>query len=316
MHRIRINNRDPRYDGNGDMVDAHDGCLEYFAGRFYWYGTAYADTDGFSEANAFRVYSSPDLEQWTPHGEILPERPNGVYYRPYVKYCPATAQYVLWYNWYPSLWNGQYGVAVSSTPQGSFRIVNDSAAVRYAQPGDLGMFTDDDGAGYLIYTSIAEDHGISIERLSADYCSSTGESSGIISRGDEACALFRRGANYYALFDTCCCFCPNGSGAKVFTASAPLGPYTFRTNINRKISPCGDVPIINAQQAHIARFPSARGPLWVWIGDRWGSRSDGIKGHDLQFWSAPLEFADDGSIAPLRWVNEWTFETDDSEGRP
>jgi hypothetical protein len=309
MSRLaHVNNRDPRYDASGAIVDAHDGGLEYFAGRFYWYGTAYGATDGFSAANAFRVYSSPDLTRWTPHGDILPDRPAGVYYRPHVAYCAATARYVLWYNWYPTLWEGQYGVAVSETPQGPFRIVGERVAVRHAQPGDHGLFVDDDGAAYLIYTSIAEGHAISVERLTPDYCASAGESSGLLSRGDEACALFKRGATYYALFDSCCCFCPWGSGAKVFTAASPLGPYTFRGNINRQPSPCGDVPIINAQQAHVARLPSTGGPLYTWTADRWGSRLDGVKGHDFQFWSAPLEFADDGSIAPLRWVNEWSFE--------
>jgi hypothetical protein len=85
----------------------------------------------------------------------------------------------------------------------------------------------------------------------------------------------------------------------------------FRTNINKKPSPCGDVPIINAQQAHVAQFPSTNGLLYVWMGDRWGSRLDGVKGHDFQFWSAPLVFDGDGVIAPLQWVNEWSFEVNE-----
>jgi hypothetical protein len=311
MRQLHINNRDPRHDTEGRIVDAHDGSLEYFAGRFYWYGTAYGETDGFTSANSFRVYSSPDLSSWTAHGDILPERPEGVYYRPYVAYCAASGQYVLWYNWYPTLWEGQYGVAVSETPGGPFRIVNDHVAVRHPKPGDHGLFVDDDGAGYLIYTSIGEGHGISIERLTADYCASIGENSGIFSKGDEACALFKRGSTYYALFDNCCCFGPQGTGVNVFTATVPFGPYTFRGNINRQPSPCGNVPIINAQQAHVARFPSTAGPIYVWTGDRWGSRLDGVKGHDFQFWSAPLEFQEDGSIGMLRWVSEWSFELED-----
>jgi hypothetical protein len=37
------------------------------------------------------------------------------------------------------------------------------------------------------------------------------------------------------------------------------------------------------------------------MGDRWGSRPDGIKGHDFQYWSRPLEFEADGMIKQLTW---------------
>src|SRR4051812_49188453 len=113
MPQITINNRDPRCDIHHQIVDAHDGSLEYFDGRFYWYGTAYGEADGFTNTNTYTVYSSADMQDWTPHGDILPDRPEGIYYRPYVKYCQKTGMYVLWYNWYPTLWHGALGVAVS-----------------------------------------------------------------------------------------------------------------------------------------------------------------------------------------------------------
>jgi hypothetical protein len=82
----------------------------------------------------------------------------------------------------------------------------------------------------------------------------------------------------------------------------------LRGNINQRETPCGPAPIINAQQAHVARFPTAAGDIYIWTGDRWGSRMDGIKGHDFQFWSRPLVFQPDGAIQPIAWVNEWQFE--------
>lgn len=107
-------------------------------------------------------------------------------------------------------------------------------------------------------------HGISIARLTPDYCASTGASSGFLARNVEACTFFKRADTCYALFDSCCCFCPQRAGG--------------------------------------------RSPLYVWTGNRWGSRLDGIKGHDFQIWSAPLDFRQNGTIAPLRWINEWSFE--------
>ena len=80
---------------------------------------------------------------------------------------------MLWYNWYRKIWDGQYGVATSDRPQGPFTIDRDDVPLRRPAPGDLSLLVDDDATAYLIYTSIAQDHAISIEKLSADYLSST-----------------------------------------------------------------------------------------------------------------------------------------------
>ena len=59
--------------------------------------------------------------------------------------------------------------------------------------------------------------------------------------------------------------------------------------------------IIKAQQTHVATLPTDKGTVYIWMGDRWGSRPDGIKGHDFQFWSSPLQFEEDGMIKSLTW---------------
>jgi hypothetical protein len=40
------------------------------------------------------------------------------------------------------------------------------------------------------------------------------------------------------------------------------------------------------------------------MADRWGSWPDDMKGHDLQFWSAPLPFTTEESIEPINDVAE------------
>ncbi len=304
FHSVTIQNTEPRLDVNGEIIDAHDGCLQFFEGRYYLYGTAYGKSAGFSINNRFRVYSSSDLEHWNLEGEILKAPPDGVYYRPYVIYNAATQKYVLWYNWYPKLWDGQIGVAVSDTPVGPFTIVNAKVELSHAsdQPGDGGLFVDKDGTAYFIYTVIGQDHAIRIERLRSDFLGSTKETSKILGKGCEAPALFRRNGRYYALFDSTCCFCKEGSGARVLTASSPLGPYSELPNINRDVA---GQPIVAAQQTFVASIPTSQGTALIWMADRWGSRLDGIKGHDLQFWSAPLRFTPDGAIEPIENVREW-----------
>jgi len=230
-----------------------------------------------------------------------------VYYRPYVIYNKATHKYVLWYNWYKKLWDGQTGVATSDNPIGPFTIANTNVELSQAKdhPGDGSLFLDEDGTAYFIYTVIGQNHSIRVERLAPDFLSSTGESSPVLGQHCEAPSLFRRGPNYYALFDSTCCFCANGSGARVLVASNPFGPYRELNNINRDGS---RKPIVAAQQTFIATIPTASGPQYIWMGDRWLSRTDGIKGHDLQYWSPPLRFALDGSILPVENVPSWTID--------
>ncbi len=236
FRKVTISNTEPRRDITGAIVDAHDGNLLFADGRYYLYGTAYGNSAGFSINNRFRVYSSPDLKQWTFEGELLKSPPDGIHYNPSVVYNPRTRKYVLWYNWYPKLWDGLVGVAVSDTPIGPFTIVNPHVQLSQAdqKPGAGTLFVDDDGTGYYIYNAIGAlfgtsaganlpDHSVRVERLTPDFLDSTGQVSDVLASGCEATSMFKRDGRYYALFDHTCCFCKEGSGARVYVASNPLG---------------------------------------------------------------------------------------------
>jgi len=304
---VTIDNTKPRRDVDGNIIDAHGGCLHFFEGRYYLYGEAYGKTAGYTINNRFRVYSSVDLTHWKFEGELLKSPPDGVYYRPYVIYNRRTHKYILWYNWYKKLWDGEIGVATSETPVGPFTIQNTHVQLSQANdhPGDGSLFVDDDDTAYFIYTVIGQNHSIRVERLTGNYLSSTGESSSVLGEQCEAPALFRRGQYYYAVFGHTCCFCGAGSDARVLIATNPLGPYKQIGDINREAA---GKPAIGAQQAYIAAIPTAQGPQFIWIGDLWRSRKDGIKGHDLQYWSPPLHFSEDGSIRPIENVPSWSTE--------
>jgi len=323
----------------GEIIDAHDGCLQFFDGRFYLYGTAYGKTDGYTN-NDFRVYSSPDIQHWTFAGTLLPNRPEAIYFRPSVVFNPKTRQYVLWYNWYSNAvqWVGHQGVAVSKTPVGPFAIVNPDVPLAHAGPGDGSLFVDDDGTGYLIYTSISEGYTVRVERLTPDYLKSAGESSAALAAGAEAPILFRRNKLYYALCGPRCTFCPQGSDVLVFMASSPLGPFVEAPNINRHpkadaltvhaapqtmnvSGPAGtfvvqatnrseshvNAPFIPAQETWVAKIHASAGQdIFIWLADRWQSTPDGLKGHDFQFWSSPLRFDPrNEAILPIEYVSGW-----------
>jgi hypothetical protein len=231
---VVINNLIPRLDTDGAIIDAHDGRISKFGNKFYWYGTAYGNNSGFTRSNFFQCYSSPDLRNWKKEGELLVNKPIGTYYRPHVIYNAKTKKYVLWYNWYPKLWDGKYGVAVSDKPTGPFKIVSTDVKVLNSKygVGDFGLFVDDDNTAYISYNTI-DGHKGSIEKLKNDYLSSTMENSGFITEGCEAGAIFKKNNVYYMLTDYTCCFCTQGSGVRVYVSNNPMNEYKFKNNINR-----------------------------------------------------------------------------------
>jgi len=332
LQTVTINNIEPRRDVAGEIIDAHGGCLQFFDGRYYLYGTAFGTNESSLALNCpFRVYSSPDLERWTYEGELLKEQPSGIYTRPCVVFNPHTHKYVLWYNWFPKLWHGQTAAAISDTPVGPFTIVNPNVPVFGFRPGDTNvfgscpgdgsLFVDDDGTGYYIYTSMGDGYAIRVERLKPDFLGPMGWMSSMLVKGGEAPVLFRRNNLYYVLCGPLCPDCPEGSEVLVLSSTSPLGPFTARSNINRRsgngapIKPGQDIrvasrydegiPIVPAQQTWIARISMPEGPAFIWMADRWGSCPDGVKGHDFQFWSAPLHFSPDGDIMPIKFVERW-----------
>ena len=442
-----VSNETPRLTPEGKIVDAHDGRVIQFGDQYYWYGTSYGNTSGFTIANHYVCYRSSDLLTWTYEGKLLPNQAAGVYYRPHVIYHRASGKYVLWYNWYPKLWAGQFGVATSDTPTGPFEVVDPDVQMKHSEIGlgDFGLFVDEDQTAYLAYNTI-QDHQVSIERLSTDYLSSTLENGGFLAKHCEAGSMFKREGRYYLLTDYTCCFCGEGSGARVYISDNPLNGYEQHGNINRypgipqpqlsdgkmdrfgnlqldpnhgllvqseqpfdaleltfawrnyrshcqpdnkelrhpddllpnlhffyrtdslevhepiaensyqrmtltyqlptdqyreirfKLFPSavdqyelievramrnevpvkertevfelgkGQPPIIPAQQTHIMELETTHGTQYIWMGDLWGSRPDNIKGHDQQYWSAPLQFKPDGSIERLAWTGQWSVK--------
>ena len=91
-----------------------------------------ATTNGLKTTNRYVCYSSTDLTNWTPHGEILKDPPPRMYFRPYVKFNARTRKYVLWYN---VGGENKDGVAVSDRPEGPFTIQNPDVHLKYSEPG-------------------------------------------------------------------------------------------------------------------------------------------------------------------------------------
>jgi hypothetical protein len=329
---VVIDNSKPRRDTDGQILDAHEGCLRFFNGKYYLYGTRFGHANGEGE-NPYGVYSSADLEEWTNEGIILTNTAKGTLWRPHVVYNEKTHKYVLWYHG-----GGGMGVATADRPEGPFHEVNADAPRTHQDNGDLGLFRDSNGTAYITYTyrdkftfppseqllSIREEpipyYRIVVEELSLDYLSGAGRVTAPVAGNSEAPSLFRRGDLYYLMFDNTCGFCAAGTGARVYIARQPLGPFTYKGNINRAGPQSRNLPspwtkvgtgrkdaIVKAQQSCVAVLPGPHGEQYLWMGDRWGSTPDGIKGHDLQYW-APLLFDPDGMIQQLENKSTWTLQ--------
>jgi hypothetical protein len=337
--KITIDNMAPRLDVKGRFVDTHGGCLQCFDGTYYLYGSRLGTNNVDTIWNApFSVYSSPNLRDWTDRGNLLKNAPKGVYYRPYVVFNPKTKKYVLWYNWYETLWKGSAGVAVSESPTGPFVIVNRQAHLSGSSPGDGSLFVDNDGTGYYIYTDIANDYALRVEKLTPDFTDTSRQVSSFIGYGVEAPLMFRRHNVYYILAGTLCAACPQGAEVAVEMSSSPFGPYNFGGEINHQsghdiaqassdesvgnevehtngltgsskyLRPSQKHPFIRGQQTWVAQIPMVNSnSMYIWMADGWLSAKDGMRGHDSQYWGSPLQFNPDGSIQPLTVSPRWAI---------
>jgi hypothetical protein len=316
-----------RFDVGGNQVDGHGGEIHWFEGRYYFYSETYGC--GFEWHKlapapfcGFRVYSSPNLVEWTDQGLLFDASSwepwqrrcnwwsNGCF-RPHVAYNRSTRKYVLWVNVYDAPVN--YYVLESDSPAGPFverglpRLAfNNDARQGHVNNGDHNLFVDDDATGYIIYTEWAQGRGdMVVEQLTPDYLSGTGKHVRLGVTRTEAPTLFKRNGRYYVtLGDPNCAYCETGTA--YFTAPSPLGPWSGARRISA--NSCGGQP------GHVAQLPTPDGKSWyLYMSDLW-LNSDGRDGGDLnqgpapQFW-APLSFDATGEILPITCERSFTVRT-------
>lgn len=311
-----VSNVKPRVDESGAILDIHDGNTMKIGDTFYWFGAGYGDCQemqtgcesvkvgscGFNLNHTVNLATSQDLVNWQFHGSVLPARPDGILFSPWVARSKTTGSYVLWFNLLPVI-NGQgnfddscYVVATSESPFGPFKVVNKNVTgIAYNQlPDAPSIFVDDDGSGYIAFTH-EDSHINHVQQLTPDLTSPLPERklSPQIGPGNlEGILMFKRDELYYVMIGPCCCFCAEGSDVLVYISSSPLGPYEQQQN-----------PLLLASTWHGQTGAVwFTGQDWVIYGDRWQSAPDKIKAHDFSYW-APLNFTKNGTVQSLSWQN-------------
>jgi len=341
---VTISNALPRLDIYGLHVDAHDGSLVQFGDMFYIFGTVYqpchqagptCDGQCGYYNNTFALYESPDMVTWRlVSNNILPELAADNLQVPY--WSPNAAFNKLTGMYYFTFWSGHYGfvnsnvaIATSSTLYGPYKI-RAPITLKGASviSSTVGLFVDDDGTAYIRANTRDSPLRHVVERLTPDWYNTTGEFAVIFEKNDypwfEGGGQFKRENTYYTMIGTDCCFCQWGGDAKVFTAPAMLGPWSYYGEVNYcadgtappdhvsggDVNPCslnnvdGTNFTVDAQQFDVATLTTLNGTVNMYYGERFRSSPDGIKSHDFQAW-IPLEFNSTGHLQPMRWMDSW-----------
>src|SRR5215469_9028155 len=179
------------YDVNGNyMENGEYGDLKQFGSTFYWY-TMSADTGWImgtvSPAQGFRVYSSPDLVNWTDHGPMLDVTQSpystectGVLsstssghscFGPRMLFNSTTNKYVFFYSYVNNSNFQNIEVQECATPLPPCTYIG--AMPTWAGSENAGIFPDDQSADAFV---IFESGGgtASIQKLTSDYHDVTG----------------------------------------------------------------------------------------------------------------------------------------------
>ncbi|WP_051389384.1 family 43 glycosylhydrolase [Arthrobacter sp. 35W] len=257
-----------------------------------------------------------------------PQMPAATMWRPKVIHNEATGKWVMWFHSSgPSeTSNAIYakargGVAISDSPFGPFRYI-DSYPLHHADPSDptnhapnnpgmardMNLFVDDDGTGYIIYSS-EENQTMFISKLNADYTYLSAPPESAVEGVDykrifvgwsrEAPAMFRHGDRYFLLT----------SGTRDWTPNPTQ--YATTTNILGDWTALGDPFPGWAQHNAWDTQPTSVIPVdrekgkYIYMGDRWNGGTDLA---NAQMVWLPLDMAEGGDDFSVVLKDEWKLE--------
>jgi hypothetical protein len=310
-HNTSFHPGQPWLDTDGHPIQAHGGGILYDNGTYYWFGENKDAPTNLDPAKGIlhRVdvigiscYSSTDLLNWKHEGVVLPAvtddpahdlHPSKVLERPKVLRNPTTGQYVLFAHVDTADYRyASIGIAVSERPTGPYRYVG-SVQPNGADSRDMTAFQDDDGTGYLFFSS-EWNKTLHIVQLSDDYLSpTTTEAKAFVNASREAPAVFKRQGKYYIISSGCTGWDPNQ--AQIAVADHPLGPWRVMGD------PCagpGAEITFHAQSTFV--LPVAGKPdAYIALFDQW--KKENLR--DSRYVWLPIRFKNDK--AEIWWYDQW-----------
>ncbi|GMK37490.1 hypothetical protein PCCS19_05440 [Paenibacillus sp. CCS19] len=267
--------------------------------------------------------------------------------RPKVIYNEKTHKYVMWAhmdgdknadNNAQNYGKAQAGYAISDSPTGpfvyqrSYRMDMAPADQTDYFPSDKGMardmnlFKDDDGTGYLIYSS-EENRTIYISKLLDDYSDVAGwhKDGNVDANGNpvrdttykavygtdyvrvfpggvrEAPAMFKYNGKYYLLTSGATGWAPNVNMYSV--ADSIFGPWSTLSDpfVRTSASDPDPAKAFNSQTSSVIPVDAAKGKF-IYVGDDWNGGS--FAGGAAKYVWLPIEFGQ-GSEMTIKWYSSW-----------
>ncbi|KAK1997123.1 glycosyl hydrolase family 43 protein [Colletotrichum falcatum] len=279
----------------GEHVQAHGAGIIEENGVYYMIGEEKTDGALFQAVNC---YSSTNLVEWSFEGRLLTRTeetgdlgPNRIIERPKVTKNDVTGKYVLHLHVDSTDYkDARVGVATGDTVCGEYEYVRSFRPLGF-QSRDIGIFKDDDGAGYLL--SEDREYGTRIIRLTEDYLDVAEVTFGW-EYFAESPALVKRGGTYFIFGSHLTGWNPNDnvysyatslSGPwSEWTEFAPVGALTYRSQVSF-VLPLG------ADKA-------------IYMGDRWHSTNLAASTY---IW-LPLQI--NGTAATLDWHDSWNVDVE------
>lgn len=178
-----------------------------FNGYYYLYVST-RDTDA-----GIKVWSSPDLVDWTYRGLCTEDPVTIAAYAPEVRYWNGR-----FYMYTSPAGNGHY-VLESESPVGPFRVATDN----FGRTIDASTFVDDDGTWYFYYAGTG---GIEAARMNSPLSvTAPGSPTGAYMDGwTEGPTVFKRNGLYYMTYTGNHVF-SNGYRIDAAVSESPLGPF-------------------------------------------------------------------------------------------
>lgn len=178
-------------DTEGKPIQAHGFSVFWNEEKklWYWYGENKEKTDGKGTVWHWgvRLYTSPDLYNWTDNGLIIPPHPDDLTSplhptycmdRPHIQYCAKTGKYVAWLKIMAGEVSQFMSVLTSDHFEGPYTFVRKIYKPLNMDSGDFCLHADPDGKAYIwferphfqmICATLTEDYTAVTDEYSVHY---------------------------------------------------------------------------------------------------------------------------------------------------
>jgi len=294
-NRSFIYNNTDWKDVNGRAIEAHASGMLKVNDTYYWYGGDMGSKTDSSfnkisyspdldpkrvkrNFNGYNCYSSKDLVNWKYEGKAMaaPERGGSMVYlnsRPHVIYNSQTKKYVMYHYFCPVYPAALLIASTSDRPTGPFehtKIIKSVSTLKDA--GDLSLFKDEDGTGYLIYAD--QFYDIYIDKLTPDYLNVTNNPKLILPKRHEAPTMVKYRGKYILAASSADSY--GSTETSLIYGESPIGPFSEQvvlekeTNWKGQISdmivvPNSDVILMLFDQWFVPDYKNIEKSRYLWL---------------------------------------------------